>query len=325
MNERDHIERGDESHAAAEPSPKPVIDQPAELPAPGLKIEGTELPTEASAKSSNDAPESGVISARQSADGLTGAQVGARDESRKDATIGIIVTIEHKHSLVIRWMHWINFPLLTVMIYSGLLVYWADSQHEGLNAHRVYRVGFGSWTLFRLFPPWFYNNLHLKFQLAKGLGYHFFFMWFFALNGIAYVLYTFFSGEWRELLPTRHSFVEAVEVTLHDLGLRKRHPPQGKFNGAQRIAYTGVICMGAGSLLTGLAMYKPTQLHLLTSLLGGYEMARWLHFWLTMSYVAFFLVHVVQVIRAGWNNFRAMIVGYEILPNEATKHDEHSP
>jgi thiosulfate reductase cytochrome b subunit len=325
MNERDHIKRGDESHAAAEPSPKPVIDQPAELPAPGLKIAGTELPTEASAKSSNDAPESAVISARQNADGLTGAQVGARDESRKDATIGIIVAIEHKHSLVIRWMHWINFPLLTVMIYSGLLVYWADSQHEGLNAHRVYRVGFGSWTLLRLFPPWFYNNFHLKFQLAKGLGYHFFFMWFFALNGIAYVLYSFFSGEWRELLPTRHSFVEAVEVTLHDLGLRKRHRPQGKFNGAQRIAYTGVICMGAGSLLTGLAIYKPTQLHLLTSLLGGYEMARWLHFWLTMSYVAFFLVHVAQVIRAGWNNFRAMIVGYEILPNEATKHDEHFP
>jgi thiosulfate reductase cytochrome b subunit len=141
---------------------------------------------------------------------------------------------------------------------------------------------------------------------------------------MAYVLYTIFSGEWRELLPTRHSFGEAVEVTLHDLGLRKRNP-QGKFNGAQRIAYTGVICMGAGSLLTGLAIYKPTQLHLLTSLLGGYEMARWLHFWLTTSYVAFFLVHVAQVIRAGWNNSRAMIVGYEILPNEATKHDEHSP
>src|SRR5258708_14613082 len=223
MNERDHIERGDESHAAAEPSPKPVIDQPAELPAPGLQIEGTKLPTEPSAKSSNDAPESAVISARQSADGLTGAQVGARDESRKDATIGIIVTVERKHSLVIRWMHWINFPLLTVMIYSGLLVYWSDSQHEGLTAHRVYRVGFGSWTLFRLFPPWFYNNLHLKFQLAKGLGYHFFFMWFFALNGMAYVLYTFFSGEWRELRPTRHSFLDAIKCTFQHLGSRSGH------------------------------------------------------------------------------------------------------
>ncbi len=119
--------------------------------------------------------------------------VEAHRESAKDVAIGKTVRITYKHSLAIRWLHWINFPLLALMIYSGLLIYWADSQHEGLNAHRVYRVGFGSWTFFRLFPTWFYNALHLKFQLAKGLGYHFFFMWFFALNGVAYVLYTFFS------------------------------------------------------------------------------------------------------------------------------------
>jgi thiosulfate reductase cytochrome b subunit len=240
----------------------------------------------------------------------------------RDVSTGTTVRIKYKHSLAIRWMHWINFPLLVVMIYSGLLIYWADSQYEGLNAHRVYRVGFGSWTFFRLFPTWFYNNLHLKFQLAKGLGYHFFFMWFFALNGVAYVLYTFFSGEWQELVPTRRSLREAIEVTLHDLRLSKHHPSHRKFNGAQQVAYTGVILMGAGSLLTGLAIYKPTQLHVLTTLLGGYEMARWFHFWLTMAYVGFFLVHVAQVIRAGWNNFRAMIIGYQILPGELGKDDK---
>jgi thiosulfate reductase cytochrome b subunit len=221
-------------------------------------------------------------------------------------------------------MHWINFPLLALMIYSGLLIYWADSQHEGLNAHRVYRVGLGSWTLFRLFPPWFYNSLDLKFQLAKGLSYHFFFMWFFALNGVIYVLYTLFSGEWRDLVPNRRSFTEAIEVTLHDLGLRKNHLPRSKFNGAQRLAYTGVILTGAGSLLTGLAIYKPTQLHVFTALLGGYEMARWFHFWLTIAYVGFFLVHVAQVIRAGWNSFRAMIIGYQISPAESAERDEVS-
>src|ERR1700745_621884 len=218
-----------------------------------------------------------------------------------DVSTGTTVKINYKHSLAIRWMHWINFPLLVVMIYSGLLIYWADSQHEGLNAHRVYRVGLGSWTLFRLFPTWFYNTLHLKFQLAKGLGYHFFFMWFFALNGVAYVLYTFFSGEWRELVPTRRSFREAIEVTLHDLRLSQHHPPHRKFNGAQQVAYTGVILMGAGSLLTGLAIYKPTQLHVLTALLGGYEMARWFHFLLTLFFSGFFLGSCAQDIRSGWN------------------------
>jgi thiosulfate reductase cytochrome b subunit len=45
----------------------------------------------------------------------------------------------------------------------------------------------------------------------------------------------------------------------------------------QRLAYTGMTLMGAGSLLTGLAIYKPTQLHVITALLGVNEMARWFH------------------------------------------------
>ena len=69
--------------------------------------------------------------------------------------------------------------------------------------------------------------------------------------------------------------------------------------------------MGVGSLLTGLAIYKPVQFEWLTAMFGGYQAARLLHFWLTVGYVLFFVVHVAQVIRAGWNNFRAMIIGYE--------------
>jgi thiosulfate reductase cytochrome b subunit len=75
--------------------------------------------------------------------------------------------------------------------------------------------------------------------------------------------------------------------------------------------------MGVGMLVTGLAIYKPTQLHWLTSLLGGYEMARWLHFWITMSFLVFFVVHIGQVALAGWNNFRAMVSGLEIQSTEA--------
>jgi len=74
----------------------------------------------------------------------------------------------------------------------------------------------------------------------------------------AYVLYTAISGEWRFLVPNRSSLVEAIQVTLVDLHLRKSLPPQKKYNGAQKIAYTSVIAMGAASLLTGLAIYKPT-------------------------------------------------------------------
>ena len=30
----------------------------------------------------------------------------------------------------------------------------------------------------------------------------------------------------------------------------------------------------------------------------------------------FFLVHIAQVIRAGWNNFRSMVTGYEVVTVE---------
>ena len=195
---------------------------------------------------------------------------------------GASIRLERKHPLAIRWMHWINFPILFLMIWSGLLIYWNDSDNAYLHAHRVYRVGVGSWTLFRFFPDWFYAKLNVPYHVTQGLGYHFFFMWFFAINGLVYVLYTWISGEWRFLLPGRRSLRDAVQVTLVDLHLRKGLPPQTKYNGAQRIAYTSVILMGAGMLMTGLAIYKPTSAHWLTTMLGGYEMARWLHFWLTL-------------------------------------------
>lgn len=223
--------------------------------------------------------------------------------------------LEKKHPLAIRWLHWINFPLLFVMIWSGLLIYWSNS---------VYRIGFGEHTLFHFFPQGFFDAFGIGHRLAEGMALHFFFMWFFAINGVLYVLYTAISGEWRYLVPNLHSFKEAIQVTLHDLHLSKYHPPRRKFNGAQQIAYTGVILMGAGSLLTGLSIYKPVQFAWLTTILGGYEWARWEHFWLTISYVLFFVVHVVQVIMAGWNNFRSMVTGYEIVPVDGAPTADHA-
>ncbi len=223
-----------------------------------------------------------------------------------------MLRIERKHPRAIRWMHWINVPVLTIMVWSGLLIYWAND---------VYRIGIGAWTLFHFFPDWFYNVLHLGQRLAEGMAWHFAFMWLFALNGICYVAYTLVSGEWRYLLPDRNTPREAWHVVLHDLHLRPGPLPRRKFNGAQRLAYTSVILMGAGSVLTGLALHKPVQLAWLTTLLGGYELARWEHFWLMIGYVVFFIIHIAQVIRAGWNNFRAMVAGHELAHAEEPTYE----
>ena len=221
-----------------------------------------------------------------------------------------------KHLRASRWMHWVNFPLLVVMVWSGLLIYWA---------HDPYRIGWGDWTLLKFFPDGFYEVLDLDRKLARGMAYHFAFGWLFALNGVAYVLYTVISGEWRHLVPDRRDFRDAWGVVLHDLRIRKTAPPQGRYNAAQRITYTGVVVMGAGAVLTGLAIYKPTQLAWLTALFFGYEGARMIHFILTIGFALFFVIHIAQVVRAGWRNFMSMVTGYELITPETPAPSEPAP
>jgi thiosulfate reductase cytochrome b subunit len=222
--------------------------------------------------------------------------------------------IVKKHPLAIRWFHWVNFPAIAIMIWSGLLIYWAND---------VYGVKIGGKELIKFFPDSFYKALHIPFHLAQGMAYHFVFMWLFLINGVAYVLYTFISGEWKYLLPNKNSFKQAWLVLLHDLHIRKQAPPFTKYNSAQQIAYTAIIVMGFGSILTGLAIYKPIQFGWLVWLLGGYEAARLEHFILTIGYCLFFAIHILQVIRAGWKNFQSMVTGFETVAEK--KNSIESP
>lgn len=204
------------------------------------------------------------------------------------------VRLKMKHSTAIRWMHWVNFPIVALMIVSGVQIYWA---------HTAYTPD--SWEVA-------FQILGLDHKLSIGMAIHFALMWLFAINGLMYVTFLFVSGEWRELVPRLHHFREAIQVTLHDLGFRKFLPPQNKFNAAQRIAYTSVIGLGVIALVSGVAIYKPIQLHTLTALLGGYSTARLIHFIVAIAFVGFFVTHIIQVIRAGWNNFQAMVTGFEV-------------
>jgi thiosulfate reductase cytochrome b subunit len=230
--------------------------------------------------------------------------------------------IVKKHPLAIRWFHWINFPVIAIMVWSGLVIYWAND---------VYKISSPSGKeIFHFFPDWFYApvvhglSVHaatgaeqplykLNFRLADGMAWHFLFFWVFTLNGLLYVGYLLFSKQWRQLVPDRKSWAESIQVVLHDLHIRKKPLPRRKYNAAQKIAYTSVVLIGLIMLLTGFAIYKPVQLGFLLPLMGGYDMAREIHFIGTLLLVAFFFVHVAQVIKTGWNNFRGMITGNEVV------------
>jgi len=247
--------------------------------------------------------------------------------------------LHQKHPLAVRWFHWINFPVLFTMIWSGMLIYWANRVYHlnvaGHSAtywltHNSKQTGPGdplfpdSWYEVKA-PTWIPKLLIAKFgddgnlwsldgRLAEGMGWHFLFAWLFTFNGLCYVTFLIFSGQWRKIVPKPAAVWESVLVVAADLRLYRRKLPVRKYNAAQQIAYTGVIVMGALMVITGIAIYKPSSQGWLTHLVGGYAVARFLHFWVTMLFLAFFLVHVGQVIRTGWNNFRGMVTGYELVP-----------
>jgi len=61
-------------------------------------------------------------------------------------------------------------------------------------------------------------------------------------------------------------------------------------------------------VLSGLAIWKPVQLQELTALFGGYDAARYVHFFAMAAIVGFLVVHIVMALLVP-KSLRAMILG----------------
>ena len=189
------------------------------------------------------------------------------------------------HPVVVRVTHWINVLAVLIMLTSGWRIYNASP----------------------LFDFRFPNELTLGGWLAGALQWHFAAMWLFALNGLVYVVYGIVSGHFRrKLLPI------GPRAVLHDIrqALRGKlaHDDLSVYNAAQRAAYLALIVALAVLILSGLAIWKPVQLQELAALMGGYEGARFVHFFAMAIMVAIVLVHVLMVILVP-RTFPTMIIG----------------
>jgi thiosulfate reductase cytochrome b subunit len=110
----------------------------------------------------------------------------------------------------------------------------------------------------------------------------------------------------RKLLPIRLS--EVIADARAALAGRLSHGDLSVYNAVQRLAYLGVIVAGVVIVLSGLAIWKPVQLLELTALFGGYEMARYVHFFAMAAIVGFLLVHIIMALLVP-RSLRAMITG----------------
>jgi thiosulfate reductase cytochrome b subunit len=189
------------------------------------------------------------------------------------------------HPLPVRITHWVNALAILIMVMSGWRIY---------NASPLF-----DWV----FP----EDVTLGGWLGGALQWHFAAMWLLALNGLLYVAYGVVSGHLRRrMLPIAPRAL--VGDVLSALRGKLSHADLSVYNAAQKAAYLGAILLIAGLILSGLAIWKPVQLHWLAALMGDFEGARLLHFFCMAGIVLFVLVHLAMVILVP-KTFLTMITG----------------
>jgi thiosulfate reductase cytochrome b subunit len=189
------------------------------------------------------------------------------------------------HPAWVRITHWINAAAMLVMIGSGWEIY---------NASPLFGFTFpGSITL----GGW----------LAGALLWHFAAMWVLAVNGIVYVTLGIVTGRFRtKLLPIQPG--EVVADVKAALAFKLAHDDLSRYNAVQRLLYAGIIVVAIVIVLSGLSIWKPVQLQWLTALFGGYDAARYVHFFSMAAIVGFLVVHVLLALIVP-KSLRAMITG----------------
>jgi thiosulfate reductase cytochrome b subunit len=189
------------------------------------------------------------------------------------------------HPLWLRVTHWINAVAVFVMIGSGWQIYNASP----------------------LFAYTFPRSITLGGWLAGALLWHFAAMWLLVVNGLVYLTLGIVTGRFRrKLLPIRPRQVAADLAAA--LTLRLSHDDVSVYNAVQKLLYVGVILAGIVIVLSGLALWKPVQLQELTALFGGYEPARYVHFFAMAAIVGFLIVHVLLSLIVP-KSLRAMVTG----------------
>jgi thiosulfate reductase cytochrome b subunit len=185
----------------------------------------------------------------------------------------------------VRAMHWTNAFAMILMIMSGWQIY---------NASPLFGFRFAS-------------SITLGGWLGGALLWHFAAMWLLMVNGLIYLITGFATGRFRnKLLPiTPQGVLSDIKAALT---FKLAHDDLSTYNYVQKMLYAGIIAVGVVIVLSGLSIWKPVQLHWLVSLFGGYDWARYVHFFCMSAIVLFLIVHVALALLVP-KSLRAMIIG----------------
>src|SRR5262245_168314 len=187
------------------------------------------------------------------------------------------------HPAWVRITHWINALAMILMILSGWQIYNASPLFPF-----VFPISIGGW-------------------LAGALLWHFAAMWLLVINGLVYLTLGIATGRFRrKLFPIRPS--DVLRDFLAAMRGKLSHEDLSVYNAVQRLLYLGVILAGVVVVLSGISIWKPVQVQELTALFGGYDAARFVHFFAMAAIVGFLAIHVALALIVP-KSLRAMVIG----------------
>jgi thiosulfate reductase cytochrome b subunit len=250
----------------------------------------------------------------------------------------------YRHRLPIRISHWLNVPILIILIMSGLQIfnahpalYWddrSDREHpflsirpmktengemRGITTILGYKfdttgvLGYSDGKR-RAFPAW--ATIPSAKILAMGRQWHLFFAWALVINGLFFVTYAWISRHvTRDLVPTGKDLRGIGKAVKDHIVLRHPKGEEAKrYNVLQKLAYVVILFVVAPLIvLTGLTMSPTidTAFPWLLTIFGGRQAARTIHFIACFTFVGFIVIHVVEVVLTGFlNNIRSMVTGW---------------
>jgi thiosulfate reductase cytochrome b subunit len=223
-----------------------------------------------------------------------------------------------RHAAFVRVTHWITAVcFLALLITGGEIVishprfYWGETGNDLTP------------TLFKIPIPASRN------LVPTGYGYvlpdqngwsrylHFEAAWAVVLTGILYVIWGLWTGHFRgNLFPAPADRTWRAFTGVIAKHVRLKRPDEAEafsYNVVQRAAYLIVIFVLFPLVIwTGLALSPAfnSAFPVAVNVLGGRQSARTLHFFVSVSLLLFFIVHVAMVVLAGFmNRTRAMITG----------------
>jgi thiosulfate reductase cytochrome b subunit len=280
---------------------------------------------------------------------------GALATAQPDSTP--VIERTYRHRIPVRISHWLNVPILIILIMSGLQIfnahpalYWGDrsDRDQPLLSIRPMQTESGEirgiTTILghtfdttgvlgysdgsrRAFPAW--ATVPSARFLAMGRQWHLFFAWLLVINGLFYTAYALISRHvTRDLAPTGKDLRDIGQAVKDHLVLRHPKGDEAKrYNVLQKLAYLVILFVVAPLIiLTGLTMSPTidTAFPWLLTMFGGRQAARTIHFIACFTFVGFIVVHVVEVILTGFfNNIRSMVTGWFVVKHahEGANHE----